>query len=186
MSDFLQRACLRAEPEVVRTRDRLRASDEADRRPKVRPLVRRRDREARGVVSWQRVRHPPISSTPEVDTRKNAFRVAIGLGVVRGDGWRETCRPETRPDRNCKICGSEPRVRIYRRDADQPEARVLVVFIHDTCVVFVFSFFFLGFGFGSGQEKADLFAVMGPRKAADVALAFCERCGFAAIHGEKI
>ena len=105
--------------------------------------------------------------------------------MVRGDDGKRLAVRKPGQIGNCKICGSD-RALGFIGDADQPEARMLIVFIHDTCVVFVLFFLFLGFGFGVRSKKGDLFAVMGPGKAADVALAFCERCGFAAIHGEKI
>jgi hypothetical protein len=71
-------------------------------------------------------------------------------------------------------------------EVEEPEARLVFVFISDPRVVLVFFSFFFGFGFGIWRKKGDGFAVTGPFEAADIAFTFGERLRFTAGHREQI
>src|SRR5580704_9071455 len=69
---------------------------------------------------------------------------------------------------------------------EQPQARLLVVFIHDTRVILVFVLFFFGVALGIGSKIGDLLAVRRPRKSSHAAFAFGYRRSFSIVSAHHV
>src|SRR5579859_2800050 len=69
---------------------------------------------------------------------------------------------------------------------EQPQTRLLVVFIDDVRVILILFLFLFGVGLGIGGKESDPFAVGRPSKTVYVALAFRESGGFPSIHSHYV
>src|SRR5580700_3459041 len=78
------------------------------------------------------------------------------------------------------------RFRLAGGQREQPQARLLVVFIHRTRVILVFVLFFFGIALGIGSKIGDLLTVRRPRKSSHAALAFGYGRSFSSVSAHHV